>query len=152
MGAYGMPQGMMLGNGAAGAAAMSGMMAAGPGQFYRVPQMPGDLTGLEEEPLYVNAKQYHRILKRRAARARMEAQLKVQREKRPYMHESRHRHAMRRPRGPGGRFLTATEIAELRAKQAAEATSGHSTENGTTTRDEADKNELTGSELNTDDN
>ena len=26
---------------------------------------------------------------------------------------------MRRPRGPGGRFLTASEIAELRAKEAA---------------------------------
>jgi len=32
------------------------------------------------------------------------------------MHESRHRHAMRRPRGPGGRFLTAAEIAEMRNK------------------------------------
>jgi hypothetical protein len=42
--------------------------------------MGGDL-GLEEEPLYVNAKQYHRILKRRQARARLEAQLKIQREK-----------------------------------------------------------------------
>lgn len=33
------------------------------------------------------------------------------------MHESRHRHAMRRPRGPGGRFLTAPEIAELKKKE-----------------------------------
>ena len=34
------------------------------------------------------------------------------------MHESRHRHAVQRPRGPGGRFLTAAEVAELRAKDA----------------------------------
>lgn len=73
-----------------------------------------------EQPFYVNAKQYHRILKRRIARAKLEESLKVARGRRPYLHESRHKHAMRRPRGQGGRFLTAAEIAERDRKEAEE--------------------------------
>ncbi|PHH54635.1 Transcriptional activator hap2 [Ceratocystis fimbriata CBS 114723] len=68
----------------------------------------------EETPLYVNAKQFHRILKRRVARQRLEEQLRLTNKgRKPYLHESRHNHAMRRPRGPGGRFLTADEVAAL---------------------------------------
>ncbi|KAK9762510.1 Transcriptional activator [Basidiobolus ranarum] len=87
-----------------------------PNTMYRVP-LPNEVVTGEEDPLYVNAKQYHRILKRRAARARLEEKHRIQRSRKPYLHESRHRHAMRRPRGPGGRFLTAAEIAELDKKK-----------------------------------
>jgi hypothetical protein len=79
------------------------------------PQSPEIAAGgVEESPLYVNAKQFHRILKRRVARQRLEEQLRLtSKGRKPYLHESRHNHAMRRPRGPGGRFLTAEEVAAM---------------------------------------
>jgi hypothetical protein len=77
--------------------------------------------GAEEAPLYVNAKQFHRILKRRLARQKLEEQLRLtSKARKPYLHESRHNHAMRRPRGPGGRFLTSDEVADLERKKAIE--------------------------------
>ncbi|GMT10452.1 hypothetical protein PFISCL1PPCAC_1749 [Pristionchus fissidentatus] len=56
-----------------------------------------------DEYVYVNAKQFHRIMVRREARRKLESRGLIL-PRREYLHASRHKIAKTRERGPGGRF------------------------------------------------
>lgn len=67
---------------------------------------------------YINPKQLYWIKKRKARREMLDS-IMVQ-QSNNYMHESRHRHAMKRLRAPSGRFLTKQEMAEFKKNKSTE--------------------------------
>jgi len=67
-------------------------------------------TLFDNKYIYINGKQYHRIMKRREVRKKLYEANQMNKNKmdknKKYHHESRHRHAMNRERGKGGRFVS----------------------------------------------
>lgn len=111
------------------AATGQGLQPQGPpGGMPNYPGIPNMAIGIgtnynivaEEQPIFVNAKQYNRILKRRESRKKQlgtDAMSVIHtKPRRAYLHESRHKHAKNRVRGVGGRFLSKAEKDALRSK------------------------------------
>lgn len=61
-------------------------------------------SSFDEQPQFVNPKQYHRILKRRVARSKQKPMHRT-----AYLHESRHKHACKRKRDEKGMFVSKQE-------------------------------------------
>uniref|UniRef100_A0A0K0FL67 Nuclear transcription factor Y subunit n=1 Tax=Strongyloides venezuelensis TaxID=75913 RepID=A0A0K0FL67_STRVS len=64
---------------------------------------------IDDKTIYVNPKQFERIMKRREARMKLLQEGRLPKERQKYLHESRHKHALKRVRGEGGKFDTGNE-------------------------------------------
>eukprot|EP00455_Lapot_gusevi_P031371 TRINITY_DN339_c0_g1_i1.p1 TRINITY_DN339_c0_g1~~TRINITY_DN339_c0_g1_i1.p1 ORF type:complete len:219 (-),score=46.86 TRINITY_DN339_c0_g1_i1:230-808(-) len=99
------------------------LLAGASGFTSSTPALLPEPAADDEEPIYVNAKQYYRIMQRRVQREKARLMQPPADSRKKYMHESRHRHAKRRVRDKGGRFLkkaSSPEAPDMAPSQAQE--------------------------------
>ncbi|XP_015697306.1 nuclear transcription factor Y subunit alpha-like [Oryza brachyantha] len=72
----------------------------------RTQQLPLPTEHIDDEPIYVNPKQYHAILRRRERRKILGSEDKVAAIRKRILLESRQKQAKLRRRGNGGRFIS----------------------------------------------
>ncbi|KAL5224575.1 hypothetical protein ABZP36_011214 [Zizania latifolia] len=78
----------------------------------KTPLLPLPSEQADEEPIYVNAKQYHAILRRRKRRKISGPENETATIQKRIDFESRQRQAKMRPRGAGGRFISTNNPVE----------------------------------------
>ena len=106
-------------------------------------------TLFDNKYIYINGKQYHRIMKRREVRKKIKEAIQENKEKnkldknKKYHHESRHRHAMNRERGKGGRFVSKKKLEiENNDKNKEDKEDKEDKENKENTDNEKNKNDI----------
>ena len=113
-------------------AGLAGQQTRGPFQPSHVSSVNQHTLHPVDAPIYVNARQYARILKRRQARILLESRRKTI-ARQQFLHESRHNHACKRPRGPQGRFLTKDELEQRKRVEENSSNDGDNNGNGSST-------------------
>ncbi|XP_010452583.1 PREDICTED: nuclear transcription factor Y subunit A-10-like [Camelina sativa] len=120
------------------------LSAYGPQRSSGRVMLPLKMETEEDGTIYVNAKQYHGIIRRRLSRAKAE---KLSRCRKPYIHHSRHLHAMRRPRGSGGRFLNTKKVDATKPSNSQSSEVFHPENRTMNSSREANMPNLSGSEV-----
>uniref|UniRef100_A0A0E0EXG0 Nuclear transcription factor Y subunit n=1 Tax=Oryza meridionalis TaxID=40149 RepID=A0A0E0EXG0_9ORYZ len=112
------------------------------------PLLPLPTEHADDEPIYVNAKQYHAIIRRRQRRKIVGSEDKVAAIRKRILFEARQKQAKLRRRGKGGRFISIEHPLELSMDDQISKNGGSaSPSSSTVSENSSNVNGFTGDEL-----